>query len=73
MQNGKTVTTGLVLRVTETKETDKILTVLTPDIGEDPPHCAGGAAEKQPHRRRLPAAGLLGADAVQAGELVYAG
>ena len=36
MQNGKTVTTGLVLRVTETKETDKILTVLTPDMGKIP-------------------------------------
>ena len=36
MQNGKTVTTGLVLRVTETKETDKILTVLTPDMGKVP-------------------------------------
>lgn len=36
MQNGKTVTTGLVLRVTETKETDKILTVLTPDMGRIP-------------------------------------
>lgn len=72
MQNGKTVTTGLVLRVTETKETDKILTVLTPDMGKIP-LIAGGAAEKQPHRRRQPAAGLLGADAVQAGKLVYAG
>lgn len=36
MQNGKTVTTGLVLRVTETKESDKILTVLTPDMGKIP-------------------------------------
>lgn len=36
MQNGKTVTTRLVLRVTETKETDKILTVLTPDMGKIP-------------------------------------
>ena len=34
MENGKTVTTGLVLRVTETKEADKILTVLTPDMGK---------------------------------------
>lgn len=30
----KTVTGGLVLRETETKETDKILTVLTPDLGK---------------------------------------
>ena len=36
MQNGKTVTTGLVLRVTETKEADMILTVLTPDMGKIP-------------------------------------
>ena len=28
------VTKGLVLRVTDTKETDKILTVLTPDMGK---------------------------------------
>jgi len=32
----KKVTTGLVLRETETKETDKILTVLTPDLGKIP-------------------------------------
>lgn len=30
----KTVTHGLVLRETQTKETDKILTVLTPDMGK---------------------------------------
>ena len=34
MQSGKMVTSGLVLRETETKETDKILTVLTPDTGK---------------------------------------
>ena len=34
MQNAKKVTSGLVLRETETKETDKILTVLTPDLGK---------------------------------------
>ena len=34
MQGGKTVTYGLILRETETKETDKILTVLTPDMGK---------------------------------------
>ena len=32
-QTGKFVTTGIVLRQTETKETDKILTVLTPELG----------------------------------------
>ncbi|MBQ0037417.1 MAG: DNA repair protein RecO [Clostridiales bacterium] len=34
MQNSKRVTSGIVLRETETKETDKILTVLTPDLGK---------------------------------------
>lgn len=33
MDNGKFVTAGLVLRETETKESDKILTVLTPELG----------------------------------------
>ena len=33
MQSEKRVTTGLVLRQTVTKETDLILTVLTPDLG----------------------------------------
>ncbi|MBR5216986.1 MAG: recombination protein O N-terminal domain-containing protein, partial [Oscillospiraceae bacterium] len=34
MQNAKIVTSGLVLRDTDTKEADKILTVLTPDLGK---------------------------------------
>ncbi|MDO4811161.1 MAG: DNA repair protein RecO [Eubacteriales bacterium] len=34
MQNGKQVTSGIVLRSTDTKETDQILTVLTPDRGK---------------------------------------
>ena len=34
MQTGKIVTSGIVLRETETKETDKILTVLTGDLGK---------------------------------------
>ena len=34
MQTGKIVTSGIVLRETETKETDKILTVLTADLGK---------------------------------------
>ncbi len=34
MQNAKMVTSGLVLRETDTKEADKILTVLTPDLGK---------------------------------------
>ena len=33
MDNGIVVTAGLVLRETETKESDKILTVLTPELG----------------------------------------
>lgn len=33
MDNGVCVTVGLVLRETETKEADKILTVLTPELG----------------------------------------
>ena len=33
MDNGIIVTAGLVLRETETKESDKILTVLTPELG----------------------------------------
>lgn len=36
MQTGKAVTSGVVLRVTDTKETDRILTVLTPDRGKIP-------------------------------------
>ena len=36
MQTGKAVTTGVVLRVTDTKETDRILTVLTADKGKLP-------------------------------------
>ena len=33
VDNGTFVTAGLVLRETETKESDKILTVLTPELG----------------------------------------
>ena len=36
MQSGKTVTGGVVLRVTDTKETDRILTALTADRGKIP-------------------------------------
>ena len=36
MQTGKTVTSGVVQRVTDTKETDRILTVLTADRGKIP-------------------------------------
>ena len=33
-EQGKTVTHGLILRDTDTKETDKILTVLTAEMGK---------------------------------------
>ncbi len=36
MRTGKMVINGIVLRETETKETDKILTVLTPQLGRIP-------------------------------------
>ena len=36
MDTGKTVVTGVVLRTTGTKETDKILTVLSPQLGKIP-------------------------------------
>lgn len=36
MRTGKMVVNGIVLRETETKETDKILTVLTPQLGRIP-------------------------------------
>ncbi len=48
MQSGKTVTTGLVLRETETKETDKILTVLTPDLGKIPLIARGARRRNSP-------------------------
>ena len=35
-EQGKTVAHGLILRETDTKETDKILTVLTAEIGNIP-------------------------------------
>ena len=72
MQSGKTVTGGVVLRVTDTKETDRILTVLTADRGKIP-LIARGAAKEQPPGGGLPDAGLFRADHFQAGQLVYAG
>ena len=36
MDSGKTVITGAVLRTTDTKEADKILTVLSPQLGKIP-------------------------------------
>ena len=55
MQSGKTVTGGVVLRVTDTKETDRILTVLTGGPGEDTPDRPGCAAKGQPPGGGLPA------------------
>ena len=72
MQSGKTVTGGVVLRVTDTKETDRILTVLTADRGRYPDR-PGCAAKEQPLGGGLPDAGLFRADHFQAGQLVYAG
>lgn len=36
MDSGKTVVTGVVLRATDTREADKILTVLSPQLGKIP-------------------------------------
>ena len=44
MDNGIIVTAGLVLRETETKESDKILTVLTPELGRISVIAKGAAA-----------------------------
>ena len=55
VQTGKMVVRGIVLRQTETKETDKILTVLTPHLGRIPV-IARGARRKN---SRLAAASQL--------------
>ncbi len=55
MQSGKTVTCGVVLRATETKETDSILTVLTADLGKIPVIARGVRRRKS----RIAAAGQL--------------
>lgn len=57
MDTGKTVVTGVVLRTTDTKETDKILTVLSPQLGKIPV-IARGARRKTAVRRGVPAFGL---------------
>ena len=41
VQQVKTVVGGLVLRVTDTKESDKILTVLTAELGRTSPEARG--------------------------------
>ena len=48
MQSGKMVTSGLILRETETKESDKILTVLTPDMGKIPLIARGARRKNSP-------------------------
>ena len=53
MQSGKTVTSGVVLRVTDTKETDRILTVLTADRGKIP-LIARGAWRRPARCRPIP-------------------
>lgn len=46
MPSGKQVTTGIVLRQTDTKETDMILTVLTPDLGRIPVIAKGARSKR---------------------------
>ena len=57
MQPERFVTCGLVLRETDTRDADKIPTVLTPDRGKL-------AAQGQPRGRSLPAAGVFRDDPV---------
>ena len=64
------VTQGIVLRETQTKESDKILTLLTPERGKLFCHCTGSAAEKLPLCRLRPGAGVVGMDTVSPGRLV---
>ena len=59
MQPERFVTCGLVLRETDTRDADKILTVLTPDRGK-----LGRPAQGQPRGRSLPAAGVFRDDPV---------
>lgn len=73
MQSGKTVTGGVVLRVTDTKETDRILTVLTADRGKIPLIARGARRKNSRLAAACPDAGLFRADHFQAGQLVYAG
>ena len=59
MDSGKTVITGAVLRTTDTKEADKILTVLSPQLGKIPV-IARGARRK--NSRLVAACQLLAYD-----------
>ena len=60
----KLVTRGLVLRATETKEADYILTVLTGGARTARRHCARSAAALEQARRGLPAPCLFRAGAL---------
>ena len=64
------VTKGVVLRETETKEADKILTLLTADRGQDLRHRPGRPAEELQVRRLRSAAGLFGVDPLSEGRVV---
>ncbi|MEI3307121.1 MAG: recombination protein O N-terminal domain-containing protein [Dysosmobacter sp.] len=64
------VTRGIVLRETETKETDKILTILTADRGKIPVIARGAREKKLQICRLCPAPGLFGVDALSAGGMV---
>lgn len=72
MPNQPIVTAGLVLRETVTRETDKILTVLTPDRGRSP-SLHGAPGGKQPSGGGVSVAGLFGADHLRKGSVVHAG
>ena len=58
-------TKGLILRETQYKDNDKLLDVLTGDMGRITVKARGVRAEKQPAAQRVPAAVLQRADAVQ--------
>lgn len=58
MDTGKTVVTGVVLRTTDTKETDKILTVLSPQLGKIPVIARGARRKNSRLAAACPAAGL---------------
>ena len=53
MPNQPIVTAGLVLRETVTRETDKILTVLTPDRGRSPSLHGAPGGKTAVWRRRV--------------------
>ena len=64
------VTQGIVLRETQTKESDKILTLLTPERGKLSVIARGVRRKKLPLCRLRPGAGVVGMDTVSPGRLV---